>query len=652
MSKLDKNVINNIRLSSINMINSIGKGDARICLNTAPIFYLLYLNHLNFNQKDPNWINRDRLIVSNKLLPVLYATMYSFGFDISNEDLKEYNRFNAKLTGYNNPANKLTEIGSLTNFDVISSSVGINLGIRYLSALIKKEIPNSNLLNSYTYCICNIEDLMTGLAYESLSFAANQGLNKLIILCNHNNLLFDSTFSDIDIENLQDRFAALNINIINIKKGDNIMNIDDAIDEAKANKKKINIVIFNTNYGKDLDEDINRLDNKPLSNEDIAKLKKKYKITDLNKDDLKELNSIVNKRMNKYLNKWNSLYESAILNKKVFEIIDLMKNKNVKINFDSNNYQINDEYNEELINGNSKIFNLFATKSPFILSLCNDNYLNTLTKINKSENMNKDNVLGRNILFGNRTLAMGGVAVSLASLGFKVFISTPLVNSISLLPFINLSSFFNYPVYYIFTQNSFLNANDYNNISPYNEINTLRIIPNLITIRPADINEIIGSYELFSNYNQSCALIIGSQKIPKLKQSNPKYLKAGAYPVKKEINDANGIIIATGEEVTLALSVSKELLSYGIDLRVISMPCEKLFSTQSDRYKYGLLRKELKTFVIEYGDKSFWLKYVKDEDYIFGLNNYPLPGNKEELTQYYKLNKDAIKVKIIELMKN
>ena len=294
---------------------------------------------------------------------------------------------------------------------------------------------------------------------------------------------------------------------------------------------------------------------------------------------------------------------------------------------------------------------MFASKSPFILSGSNDNFTNTLCNISKSDILSSSTT-GRNILFGNRSFTMGGVANGLASLGFKVFISTTLTESISMLNSIKLSIMYNYPVHYVFTQDSFLSSYENMGISPFNEISILRLLPGLITFRPSDINEIIGIYEIISNYKKSTAMIIGSEKTAKLTGTNPKYVVAGAYRVRREKGEANGTIIATGTEVSLAISIAEELMPYGIDLRVITMPSRELFESQNERYKYSLIPRELKTFVIEFGEKKMWSKYATDDEYIFGLNTYCKSGTKLELLNNYGLIKDSIKAKIIELMKN
>lgn len=655
MSKFDTTVINNIKLLSLDIIKEAGSGDSGLVLSSAQVFYNLFLKHLNFNENNKNWINRDRIIVSNRYLPLMYSVLHMFDFNISLENLKEYKKMNSNTPGFASTTTDGIEASSIRNGDVLCTSAGIALGNRYINSLIKIEKPKCELINYHTYCLCTMDDLMSGMGYEALSFIGKEKLNKLIILCNRDNISKDSSTDTIFKENMIDKFLSLNFEIIEVKNAYSNGAIDDAIDEAKESKKPT-IILFSTKYGKDsLIEEKKLYTNEPLSDDEINNLAEKYKVTLPITDTLeyrKELENIVTKRLNKDIDRWNNLKDECIKDIKIKEIINFLETKTIKIDFNSENFKLNDNYNEELINGNSKMFNMFASKSPFVLTGSNDNFKYTLCNITKSDIMSNDNKIGRNILFGNRTLLMGGVANGLASLGFKVFISAPLIDSVNMLSSIKLSVLNNYDVHYIFTKDSFTNNYEDMGISAYNEINILRSIPNLLTFRPCDINEIIGIYEILSNHKKTTAMIIGSDKTSKLIGTNPKYVVAGAYRVRRERGEANGTIIATGSEVSLALTIAEELMPYGIDLRVVTMPSRELFELQNDRYRYSLIPKELKTFVIEFGDKMLWYKYATSEEYIFGINNYSKSGTKLELLNEYTLTKDSIKAKIIELMKS
>lgn len=649
MSKLDNNVINNIKMLSLDMIKEAGSGNSYLSFNSASIFCALYMNHLKFAKDNSKWINRDRVLVSNEFLPAYYATLHIFGYDISIDSLKEYKKYNSITPGFASITNPFVEINSQMTGDVAASSVGIALGERYLENLIKIEKPKCNLIDFNTYCICTYSDIMNGLGYESLAYAGKERLNKLILIVIKDELLKDSSNDEAYIDDL-DKFKLLGYNIIEIK-GTNLSLVDEALDEAKESKKP-SIILLNT-YSKK-NEFVFEY-NKPLTNEDLNMLRGKYKIDipfNIPEDIYTDINIHLDKRLNKLLNKWQVIKNNCLEDLKLKEVIDFLEKRELKIDFNVDKIQINDNYEEDLIIGNSKIFNIFAKKSPFILSASNDNFYYNKNNITTSDYMSNENPIGRNINFGKRTLALGGICNGLASLGFKIFVNVPLFDSNILKPFIKFSARANLPIIYQFTNDTFLNTYEAMGINAYEELNSLRLIPNLVNFRPADINEIIGVYSILSNYNKPFTMTIGSGKMKKLPGTNPKYVVAGAYRVKREKGEATGTIIATGTEVSVALKLADELLVYGIDLRVVTMPSTELFELQKDRYKFSLIPKELKTFVIEFGETTLWNKYATSEEYILGITKNSESGTKEELLNYHNLDMDSIKTKIIELMKN
>lgn len=625
MSKLDNRIINAIKMLSLDMIRESRVGDSQMVLDATNIFYALFMRHLNFQKDNSNWINRDRVIVSNKFLPIMYSTLHMVGYDISLDSLRDYRKFNSNLTSYGDLKTPGIEVSSNKSDGVIANSVGIALGERYIESLIKIERPKCNLINFKTYCICSFEDILSGEAFESLSYASKENLKNLIFI-----VLKNRNSKNDYKENIKGLFDSLNFNVVELK-GNSINDIDAEIDIAKDSKNPSVIFVNPKNNKEDLDD---------------------YNSFSVDNELYEEINKQLNKRLNKYISRWNSLKEECLSDLKIKEIIEFLETKNVKIKFNVDNIKINDNYEEDLITGNSKIFNILASKSPFILSLSNNNFNYTKTNISKSDWMNRENPTGRNINFGARTLAMAGIANGLAYIGFKVFVSCPLIDSNKLKSTIKMSAYNNLSVNYIFTQDSFTNSDYDTGFGIVDEINSLRLIPNLINFRPSDINEIIGVYNILSNYTKSSTIIIGSEKTKKIEGTNPKYVVAGAYRIRREKGEANAILIASGTEVSYALKIADELFPYGIDFRVISMPSQELFELQNDRYKYSLIPDYIKTFVIEFGEDSHWNKYATNNDYIFGINKFGTNGSKEELLNFYNLDIDAIKTKILEIMKN
>ncbi len=651
MNKLDSKIINEVKYLSLDMIKKAGSGDTGICLASAHILYSLFSNHLKFDRHNPSWINRDRVIVSNRLLPLMYSMLHLTYGNPSLDNLMEYKQFNSLVSGVANRKLKGIEIGSIIDGDICSSSVGIALGERYLEELIKIEDSKNNVIDFHTYCICTEEDIMSGLSYEAMSYAACESLNKLIFIVIKDGISKDSATVETFNENLIDRFISLKYNVEEIN--DSLGNINGAIEEARF-KKKPSAIIIKTVYGKgSTKEGSNQGYNKPLSDSEMKKLKEEWAVGNeyFTKDDYEYFIKSVDKRLNKDLAKWQELKQVSEKDLKIKQVLDFLETGKKTINFKPENIKIHDGYEEEIINSNSKIFNVFASKSPFILCGSDDNFIFTKSNIVKSSILHKDNPTGRNILFGSRTMGMGGIACGLAALGFKVFISTPLIHMNVLNGALLLSVQSELDVKFIFTQDTVLNNYEKVGYGAYNELNHLRTINGLVNLRPCDVDEVIGVYDIAANYHKPCTIIIGNEKIAKLKGTNYKYVMAGAYRVKKEKEMCNAILIASGSEVSLAMKIATELAAYGVDFRVVSIPATELFEIQNERYKNTLLPKEIPTFVLEFASSSNWHKYATSKEYILGVNTFVASGTKEELLKFYGLDIDGIKAKIMSILK-
>ncbi len=652
MSKIDEKIINNIKMLSLDMVYKSGSGDAGVIFSCANVFYSLFMNHLIFDPNNRDFINRDRVIVTNRLLPLFYSCQYLFYKDMVIDDLKDYKLFKSPLSG-NGKKSLLNQVGSLINSDVVSSSVGVSLGREYLNGLLNIEDNKNKLVNYKTYSLITLDELMSGSAYEAMSFASVENLNNLIFIVIKDEVGKDSSNKETFNEDLTDRFIALNFNVIEVN--DNLNSIDGAISDAK-NSKKPSIIIVKSLYGKSSKiENSNRLYNKPLSESEMDELRGKYGLANpfyVADEVIKEIRKNTSKRLSKYLINYQTSLQEGIKDLKIKEIIDFLTSQKVNIEINPDNIKINDNYEEELLKSNSKILNLVASKSPFIICASDDNFLYTLASIKKSGIMNKENRTGRNILFGNRTLGMGGICLGLASLGFKVFVSTPLINESLLKNTIRVAALNNIDLNFIFTQDSFTNSYLDNEFHPDNEINDLRSINNLVVYRPCDINEVVGVYNALTKLNKPSSIIIGSDIVGKLKGTNEKYVLAGAYRVKKE-NDGliDAIIVSSGSEVLKALKIIEELKQYDLNIRLVSLVSTTLFKMQSEKYQNMLLPKDIKTFTLEFGSPTYLEKYATNKEYALGVSEFFVGGNKEEKLNYYNLNDDAIKAKILELLK-
>lgn len=654
MSKLDIETINSIKVLALDMIDKAGSGHPGIVLGAAPIIYALYKDHLKAIPSNSNWINRDRFVLSaGHGSALLYSLLYHAGYDIDIEELKHFRELNSLTPGH--PEYRVTpgvdaSTGPLG--EGIGMAVGMALAERYLRTISNIEKKNSNLIDYYTYCLCGDGDLMEGVSYEALSFASAQNLNKLIILYDCNHVSLDSDTTNTFTEDIEIRFEALNFNILNVKNGNDYNEISKAIKQAKKSNRPT-IIICNTTIGKDsLLEGTNKVHGKPLSKEDLNSIKTKYKITNesftVSQEVLNYFQNTINTRVEEAYKKWEEEYINIKESDNIglHSLINLLERNTFVIDFDDTKFKISDEYNEELRESNHKIMNFISPKNPFFLGGSADLSSSCKTNLDKSSIQSEDNPVGKNIYFGVREHAMGAILNGMALSNLKVFGSTFLSFSDYQKPAIRMSALMNLPVTYIFTHDSVYVGHDGPTHEPVEQLTMLRTIPNFITFRPADINEIMGSWEYILKNNCPTALVISKEKRSKNKNTNAKFVKYGAYMIRKEKYHLDGIIIATGSEVEMAMDISKELFTMGIDTRVVSMPSMELFLKQNPKYEEQLLPKDVPTFVIEAGSSIIWNRFATKPEYIFGVNRFGMSGKTDEVIRYLKIDKNTILEKI------
>ena len=658
MSKLDDAALNSIKILALDMINKAGSGHPGIVLGAAPILYALYKEQIDVIPSNPNWINRDRFVMSaGHGSALLYSMLYHMGYNIDLEELKHFREISSLTPGH--PEVKVTpgvDVSTGPLGQGVGMAVGIALAERYLNAIVNIEDKNSSLIDYYTYCLCGDGDLMEGISYEALSFASTQNLNKLILLYDKNNVSLDSDTKKTFTEDIEIRFEALDFNIINVKNGSDYKEISKAIKSAKKSDRP-SIIICNTVIGKDSKlEGTNVVHGKPLDNEDLMSIRSKYKMTtepfEIKKEVLDYLQNYINKRVSKKYLEWQEEYTNIKEeNSNLHMLVNLLERNAFVIDFDDTKFKISDEYREALRESNHKIMNFISPKSPFFLGGSADLSSSCKTNLDKSTIQSEENPVGKNIYFGVREHAMGAILNGMALSNLKVFGSTFLSFSDYLKPAIRMSALMNLPVTYIFTHDSVYVGQDGPTHEPIEQLSMLRTIPNFITFRPADINEIMGSWEYILKNNCPTALVISKEERNKQKNTNAKFVKYGAYMVRKEKYHLDGIIIATGQELEMAMEISKDLFTLGIDTRVVSMPSMELFLKQNPKYEEQLLPKDVPTFVIEAGSSLIWNRFASKPEYIFGVNKFGMSGKTEDVVKYLKIDKNTILEKIANYLK-
>ena len=567
-------IVDNLRGLSIDMIHEAGSGHPGISLDSAPILYTLYAKHLKINPGDPNWINRDRFILSaGHASSLLYATLYMSGFDLSLDDLKKFRTLHSKMPGH--PEYMVTPGVDMSTGPLgegISSAVGMAMGECFLREYYRKQ--NLNIFDYYTYVLCSDGDLLEGVSYEAMALAGTLKLNKLIVLYDSNKICLDGKVEDVNSVDMPKYFSSLNWNVL-MADGEDINSIDNAITRAKQGLLPT-IIIVNTTIGKHSKyEGTNYIHGAKLSKEDITEIKNELGLRDIpftvSNDSKEEMENMILSRNKEIYDKWQKDYE--LLDISIKNALEKIKNHDLSldnINFD---YIYSEEESESLRSISSKILNLLADSNPMLLGGSADLSTTIQTKIDNGSIFSKDNYLGRNICYGVREHAMASIMNGLSLTGIRNFSSTFLAFSDYCKPAIRLACQMNLANVYIFSHDSITVGQDGPTHQPVEQLVSLRSMPNLEVLRPADVNEMIGIYKYVFSKKEGPSAIILSRNSTKTKENTSiNEVKKGAYIVSKEEKELDAIIVSSGEELDLALDVSKELSEKGYGIRVVSMP--------------------------------------------------------------------------------
>lgn len=648
--KIEEKIIGEIKSLGLDMIEEAGSGHPGIVLGAAPILYTLYLNHLRFDASNPNFYNRDRFIMSaGHGSSLLYSILYFAGYDLSLDDLKAFRRLNSKTPGH--PEYKKTPGVEMTTGPLgqgFATAVGYAIAEKHTEALINKK---EKVIDYNIYCLCGDGDLMEGVSYEAASLAGSLKLDNLIVLYDSNKTTMDSKIDNVFDEDITKRFESMNWTVLTTS--DEPQDIDDAIIKAKEADKPT-IIQVATTIGKDSSlADSNKSHSGCFDKEEISKIKTTLGVRDIpftiSNEAVEEFRSYIKERNKDLVTNFDEIKE--MLDEEEMSILNKLINPDKSIKLTTLDYTKPDD-NEELLRiSANKVLNSYSLISPLIIGGNADASSSTKIYLNELTSFTKDNYIGRNINFGVREHAMASIANGLALAGYRPFVSTFLSFSDYLKPALRLTALMDLPVTYIFTHDSISIGQDGPTHQPVEQLVSLRAIPNMEVFRPADSNEVIGSFKTIYENNSPSSLIIGRGSIKILESTSISATSKGGYIVHNEERKLDGVIIATGEEVTLALEVMQLLKEKGYDLRVVSMPSIERYNNLTKEEKEELLPLGVKKFVIEKGSSYSWYSFVYKDSYLFTLDKFGASGKTEEVNSFYGFTKEEISLKIEALLK-
>ena len=652
MSKFnEKRMVDDIRLLSLDMIHNAGSGHPGICLSAAPMMYTLFANHMVYDLEKPDWCNRDRFVLSaGHGSALLYATIYATTGDFSIEDLKKYRQINSQTPGHPElNINKRIETTTGALGQGFATAVGMAIAEKHLES--KYNTKKTTLFNYNIYCLCSNGDLMEGISYEAASIAGEYQLNNLIVLYDANKMTLDGPLDKEYNERIADMYLALGWNVLIVKNGDKVSEIDKALDNANKSKQPTLIIVstilgINSEY-----ENTNKIHSK-LDEDDLHQIRIKLKGGEpfsLDEENMHLLRKNIKERNDFAYSDWYKDYQEYIntLNdSEVEKLNDLINDEDIILDLEKVIDKEKLFIDKSMRDLNFQVMNVISTFIDRFIGGSADLSSSTKTYLKNGGNYSKENYQNKNIFFGVRENAMGAILNGIALTNIRCFGSTFLTFADYLKPSIRNTAIMNLPVTYIFTHDTFLIGQDGKTHQPIEQLGMLRSIPNLEVYRPCDYKELIGAWQLILKSKKPSALIISKYPTESYKYTSIEETALGGYVISEVKNRLDVILIASGSEVTLAMKLKQELLKSYIEARVVSMPNIKEFFKQSKEYQNQVLPKGYKRMVVEFSNDPMLYRLVKNEDDLINIDTFGKSGTKEQLLQDFELDLASIVIKI------
>ena len=624
--------VNAIRFLGVDAINKANSGHPGVVMGAAPMAYALFTKQMHITPEAPNWLNRDRFVLSaGHGSMLLYALLHLTGYeDTSMEELKAFRQWGSKTPGH-------PEFGHTAGVDAtsgplgqgISTAVGFALAERFLAAKYNKE--GFPIFDHYTYAIAGDGDFMEGVSAEAASFAGHQKLDKLIVLYDSNNICLDGELDDAMTENVRARYEAYGWYTALVEDGTDVEAINIAIEAAKTSGKPSLIEVKTViGHGAPTKGGTNAAHGAPLGAEETAAAREAlgwtYEPFDIPSSVYADFKANVADRGAAAHEAWTQLvadYQAAYPAEGA-ELAAISAGKDPVAITSADFPALEAGFSQATRNSSQDALNVIASKLPTFLGGSADLAHSNMTYIKGEGLQDADHVLNRNIQFGVREFAMGAILNGMALHGgLRVYGGTFFVFSDYVKAAVRLSALQGLPVTYVFTHDSIAVGEDGPTHEPIEQLPGLRALPNLNVIRPADARETQAAWHLAVNSSSTpTALVLTRQNLTVEEGTDFDKVAKGAYVV-YEAAGFDTILLASGSEVNLAVKAAKELEAAGTKVRVVSVPSMELFDAQDAVYKEEILPNAVRRRVaIEMAASLSWYKYVGLDGKVIGIDKF------------------------------
>jgi transketolase len=633
----DALAITTIRTLSIDAIEKANSGHPGLPMGAAPMAYTLWTKHMKHNPSNPKWFNRDRFVLSaGHGSMLLYSLLHLGGYDLPMDEIKNFRQWGSKTPGH--PEYGHTDGVEATTGPLgqgIGMAVGMAMAERHLAATYNKD--GHEVVDHYTYALCGDGDLMEGVASEAISLAGHLKLDKLIVLYDSNDISLDGELDMSFSEDVRKRFESYGWNYLRVDDGNDIDTVSRAIEEAKGNTGGPTIIEVKTiiGYGSPNKSGKSDVHGAPLGEDEMKLVKEYYNWTfeeDFHVPDevYETFRKAAEENGEQAEKQWTdkfAAYEEAYP-EEAAQLKAALEGK-LPEGFAENLPAYETGKSVATRSASGDMINALAESVPSLFGGSADLAGSNKTTIKGAGDFLPDNYSGRNIWFGVREFAMGAALNGMALHGgLRVFGGTFFVFSDYVRPAVRLSALMGVPVTYVFTHDSIAVGEDGPTHEPVEHLASLRAMPGLSVIRPADGNETAAAWKLaVSSDNKPTVLVLSRQNLPILEHSAERAMEGvekGAYVVSEaEGGNPDGILLATGSEVSLAVEAQKQLLEEGVRVRVVSMPSWDRFEEQDAAYKEEILPKSVtKRLAIEMGASLGWHRYTGFEGDVLAIDTF------------------------------
>ncbi|PSR32011.1 MAG: transketolase [Sulfobacillus benefaciens] len=652
-ANLDLLSINTIRTLAMDAVEKAKSGHPGLPMGAAPTAYTLWTRFLKHSPQNPHWNNRDRFILSaGHGSMLLYALLHLTGYDLTLDDIKSFRQLGSKTPGhpeYGHTAGVETTTGPLGQG--FATGVGMAIAERFLAARYNR--PNFPIVDHYTYALVSDGDLMEGISSEAASLAGHLALGKMIYLYDDNHISIEGNTEIAFTEDVLERFNAYGWHTQRVTDGNDIEAIQAAITAAQQETQRPSLIAVRTHigFGSPHKQDTEKAHGSPLGAEEIRLTKEAYGWPE---DRDFYIPDAVLSHMRQAVangNEWESEWERMKsawaaqypdLNREYDAIMDNELPEDVFR--DLPQFDVGTNLETRAVSG--KVLNALAPHLPTLIGGSADLASSNNTHLDGFESFSPTTPEGRNMHFGVREHAMGA-ALNGMSLhgGLHPYGGTFLIFSDYMRPAIRLAALMKQPVTYVFTHDSIGLGEDGPTHQPVEQLASLRAIPNLYVIRPADANETREAWKIaLTSRTHPVAMALTRQKVPTLTTSElSENLARGAYILEQNSEHPEIILMGTGSELQLCHEAYRQLIQEGYQVRVVSFPCWELFAEQPQSYQDQVLPPHVhRRIAVEAATSFGWDRYVGASGAVIGLDTFGASGPIGDLMKFFGFTVDNV----------